>query len=71
MGVGNLWRCIVRDDGVTAELPGIDSIIRLADVASPGPAILGVRAERIRIGTMPDSNHLTGLQETTTYTSPC
>lgn len=67
MGVGNLWRCIVRDDGVTAELPGIDSIIRLVNAAPPGPAVLGVRAERIRIGTMPDSNHLTGLQETTTY----
>jgi hypothetical protein len=37
------------------ELPGIDSIIRLVNAASPGPAVLGVRAERIRIGTMPDA----------------
>ncbi len=67
MGVENLWDSIVRPDGMTAELPGITTLIRLPTPAFPGPAVLGVRAERIRIGTFPDANTLPGMRERTVY----
>jgi len=67
MGVSNLWDCTVRDDGMTVELPGIDGVIRLGDPAPAGPAVLGVRAERIRIGTIANANRLSGVLEQTAY----
>jgi ABC-type Fe3+/spermidine/putrescine transport system ATPase subunit len=67
MGMSNLWDCIVRDNGMTVELPGIDAVVRLADPAPPGPAVLGLRAERIRIGTIAGANQLSGVAERTVY----
>jgi ABC-type Fe3+/spermidine/putrescine transport system ATPase subunit len=67
MGVGNLWDCIVHADGMTVELPGIDGVVRLADPVPAGPAVLGVRAERVQIGTIADANQITGVQEQTVY----
>ncbi len=66
MGVGNLWDGIVGDDGMSMELPSV-GVIRLAVAASPGPAVLGVRAERIQIGVIPDTNQITGAVEQTIY----
>jgi ABC-type Fe3+/spermidine/putrescine transport system ATPase subunit len=66
MGVGNLWDGIVRDDGMTMEVPAI-GVIRLAAAALPGPAVLGVRAERILVGLIPDTNQITGVLERTVY----
>ncbi len=51
MGVANLW-------------PGT---VQLAAPASPGPAILGVRAERVRIGGDPYVNRFDGVTERTIY----
>jgi putrescine transport system ATP-binding protein len=67
MGVGNLWDCVIRDDGMTAELPGVGGLIRLAAVSSPGPAVLGVRAERIGFAAIPEANQVTGVLERTVY----
>jgi ABC-type Fe3+/spermidine/putrescine transport system ATPase subunit len=66
LGVGNLWEGIVRNDGMTMELPDI-GVVRLACAAAPGPAILGVRAERLRIGTIPDMNQMTGVVQGTVF----
>jgi ABC-type Fe3+/spermidine/putrescine transport system ATPase subunit len=66
MGVGNLWDGVVRDGGMTMDLPGIGEV-RLAAPASPGPAVLGVRAERILIGAIPDMNQMNGALEGTVY----
>jgi putrescine transport system ATP-binding protein len=66
MGVGNLWEGRVTDDGLRMELPAIGTI-RLAAAAPPGPAVLGVRAERLRIGSVPGWNQLTGVAERTVY----
>lgn len=66
MGVGNLWDGVVRNDGMTMEVAGI-GVIRLAAAAQPGPAVLGVRAERFRFGAIPDMNQMTGMWEQTIY----
>ena len=66
MGVANLWDAVVRPDGLHADLPG-GGALRLAAPARPGPAGIGVRAERIRLGAEPDENHLTGVLENEIY----
>jgi ABC-type Fe3+/spermidine/putrescine transport system ATPase subunit len=66
MGVGNLWEGQVLNDGMRLALPGIGTV-RLAAAAVPGPAVLGVRAERMRIGAVPGMNQLTGALEQTVY----
>jgi ABC-type Fe3+/spermidine/putrescine transport system ATPase subunit len=67
MGMSNLWDCIVGGDGMTVELPGIDTVVRLADPVPAGPAVIGVRAERIQIGTISDANQISGVPEQTVY----
>jgi ABC-type Fe3+/spermidine/putrescine transport system ATPase subunit len=67
MGMSNLWDGVVLDDGMTMELPGAGATIRLATAASPGAAVLGVRAERIRVGIIPGMNLITGVLERTIY----
>ena len=66
MGVGNLWDGTVLAGGLTMAVPSI-GVIRLAASAPPGPAVLGVRAERIRIGAIPEANQITGVLERTVY----
>jgi len=66
MGVSNLWDGIVRDGGITMDVPSVGTV-RLAVAAAPGPAVLGVRAERILVGAIPDMNQMTGVPERTIY----
>jgi ABC-type Fe3+/spermidine/putrescine transport system ATPase subunit len=67
MGVGNLWDGVVRGDGLSIDVPAIGATVRLAGATPPGPAVLGVRAERIRVGVFPDMNHIAGGLERTVY----
>jgi putrescine transport system ATP-binding protein len=66
MGVSNLWEGAVQPCGRTMELPAI-GLIRLAAPASPGPAVVGVRAERMLIGHVPNMNQIAGAWERTVY----
>ena len=61
-----MWDGVVRDDGMTMDVPSL-GLIRLGAAALPGPAVLGVRAERILIATIPDANQMTGVPERTVY----
>ena len=65
MGVENLWDGVVRSGGMTMDLPGPGVSIRLAAAAPPGPAVLALRAERLRAG--PGENMLHGVLERSTY----
>jgi ABC-type Fe3+/spermidine/putrescine transport system ATPase subunit len=67
MGMSNLWDGVVRGDGVTMEVPALGVLVRLAAAAAPGPAVLGVRAERMRMGIIPEMNQITGVLERTIY----
>ena len=66
MGFGNLWNGIVRNDGLTFDLPS-SGPIHLSAPAFPGLAVLGVRAERIRIGAVAEMNQIAGTMEQTVY----
>jgi putrescine transport system ATP-binding protein len=66
MGVANLWDGVVRDDGLHFDIPSL-GVVRLATAAAPGPAVLGLRAERARIGAVPELNQLTGVMERTVF----
>ena len=66
MGVGNLWDGVVQADGLTMVMPKVGTV-RLGQVTSPGPAVLGVRAERFLVGSVPDMNQIGGVVEHTVY----
>jgi ABC-type Fe3+/spermidine/putrescine transport system ATPase subunit len=51
---------------MTMAIAGI-GVVRLAEAAPPGPAVLGVRAERMRIGSIAELNQMTGVLERTIY----
>jgi putrescine transport system ATP-binding protein len=67
MGVGNLWNGVVGGDGTTMDVPAIGATVRLACAGLPGPAVLGVRSERIRVGAVPGMNQIAGELERTVY----
>jgi ABC-type Fe3+/spermidine/putrescine transport system ATPase subunit len=66
MAVGNLWDGVVHADGMTMQIADI-GVVRLAAAASPGPAVFGIRSERIVFGAIPRSNQITGMLERTVY----
>ncbi len=67
MGVDNFWSGVVRADGLTMHLPDLRATVPLAAPFPPGPAVLGVRAQRIDIGTVPDAGQIAGFLEHTLY----
>jgi ABC-type Fe3+/spermidine/putrescine transport system ATPase subunit len=66
MGVANLWDVTVAADGRTVSMPG-GATPRLAAPAVPGPAVLGVRAERLRLATPAAENPMAGVLERSVY----
>jgi hypothetical protein len=42
-------------------------LVQLAAAVAPGPAVLGVRSERILIGSVAGMNQMTGIVERTIY----
>ena len=60
MGVANLWEGIVRADGATVDISSLSATIALPRAVPPGPVTVGVRAERLRFGTIPGENVLHG-----------
>jgi ABC-type Fe3+/spermidine/putrescine transport system ATPase subunit len=67
MGVANLLDGVVRQDGMTMGLSDPPVTVRLAAAAVPGPAVLGVRAERIVVGSVPGMNQMAGEVDRTIY----
>lgn len=67
MGVTNLWKGTVGGDGMTMDVPLLSAAIRLAAPTAAGPAAVGVRAERIRIGAVSGGNQLRGVPERSVY----
>ena len=67
MGVGNFWEGVVQSDGLSMVLPGARAIVPLAAPAAPGPGVLGMRAERLRIGAFPGAGQIAGFLEQTVY----
>ncbi len=49
LGAANILPCVVGADGVSVFLPGSRVLVRAAIAGTPGPGLLALRAERLRI----------------------
>ena len=61
LGAANLLPVEVAADGTSLRLPGIGLEARVASPAAPGPALLAIRPERLRIGAGEGANRLDGI----------
>ena len=50
LGAANILPCVVDADGVSVSLPALGSVVRAARPGIPGPGLLALRSERLRIG---------------------
>ena len=65
LGAANILPCIV--DGSSITLPTLGLIVRAARPAAKGPALLALRAERLRIGEPGLVNQIDGVVTETAY----
>jgi spermidine/putrescine ABC transporter ATP-binding subunit len=61
LGAANILTGIVAADGVTVLLPSLGAQVTAARPAAPGPALLALRSERLRIGGAGAPNGLDGI----------
>jgi ABC-type Fe3+/spermidine/putrescine transport system ATPase subunit len=61
LGAANIMPCVVAADGVSIGLPGLGVSVRAARPGLPGPGLLALRAERLRIGDTSGLNQLDGV----------
>ena len=65
LGAANILPCVV--DGMSIVLPGLGLTVRGASPGRTGPALLGLRAERLRLGGEPLANSIDGVITESTY----
>ena len=65
LGAANILPCIV--DGTAVALPALGIVVRTARPFPNGPALLALRAERLRIGGEPLPNAVDGLVTDSSY----
>jgi putrescine transport system ATP-binding protein len=65
LGAANILPCVV--DGVSVALPALGTVVRAAVPGQNGPGLLGLRAERLRIGGDPMPNAVDGVVIDSTY----
>jgi spermidine/putrescine ABC transporter ATP-binding subunit len=61
LGAANILPGTVEADGVTVTLPALGVTVRSAIAGTPGPALLAVRPERLRVGEAELPNRLEGV----------
>jgi putrescine transport system ATP-binding protein len=61
LGAANILPCCVASDGVTVHLPALHVTVRAERFGRPGPGLLAIRAERLRIDSLDDPNQLQGV----------
>ncbi len=67
LGAANILPCRVAADGVTVHLPTLDISVRAARPGLPGPGLLALRSERLRIGATDAANRLQGVVTENAY----
>ncbi|MFO1028049.1 MAG: ABC transporter ATP-binding protein [Acetobacteraceae bacterium] len=67
LGAANILPCVVGADGVSVALPALDADVRAARAGTPGPGLLALRAERLRIGWADAPNTLEGVVHEVAY----
>ncbi|MGA3403662.1 MAG: ABC transporter ATP-binding protein [Acetobacteraceae bacterium] len=65
LGAANILPAVAQPDGL--RLPGLGVTVRTATPAAPGPALLALRPERLRIGPTEAPNRLTGVVTERSY----
>jgi spermidine/putrescine ABC transporter ATP-binding subunit len=58
LGGANLLPCVVAADGVSVGLPALETAVRAERPGAPGPGLLALRAERLRLDGAASANHL-------------
>ena len=61
LGAANILPCVIAADGVSVSLPALDAVVRAARPGVPGPGLLALRSERLRIGNATAVNVLEGV----------
>jgi len=61
LGAANILPCVVAADGVSISLPGQGVSVRAERSGAPGPGLLALRAERLRIAGAAQTNELDGV----------
>jgi ABC-type Fe3+/spermidine/putrescine transport system ATPase subunit len=61
LGGANILPCAVAADGVSIRLPALDAVVRAGRQGLPGPGLLALRPERLRIGGAFHTNQLDGV----------
>jgi ABC-type Fe3+/spermidine/putrescine transport system ATPase subunit len=61
LGAANILPCVVASDGVSIALPGQGVSVRSERPGAPGPGLLALRAERLRIGGAALANQVEGI----------
>jgi ABC-type Fe3+/spermidine/putrescine transport system ATPase subunit len=59
LGAANILPCVV--DGASVHLPALGATVRSATTGLPGPGLLALRAERLRLGAFEGCNQLPGV----------
>ncbi len=67
LGAANLLPVQVAPDGVHLWLAGLDHPVHVMHAAPPGPALLAIRPERLRLGAGAGVNQLEGVVVARTY----
>jgi ABC-type Fe3+/spermidine/putrescine transport system ATPase subunit len=65
LGAANILPAVVHPDGL--RLAGLDVTVHTTTTIAPGPALLALRPERLRIGTSDAPNRLTGIVTERSY----
>nr|WP_294501377.1 ABC transporter ATP-binding protein [uncultured Rhodopila sp.] len=61
LGAANILSCVVAADGVSVALPGLGVSVRAEQPGAPGPGLLALRSERLRIGGAAQPNQVEGV----------
>nr|WP_294527913.1 ABC transporter ATP-binding protein [uncultured Rhodopila sp.] len=61
LGAANILSCIVGADGVSVGLPALGVSVRAERPGVPGPGLLALRSERLRIGGTVQTNQVEGV----------
>jgi ABC-type Fe3+/spermidine/putrescine transport system ATPase subunit len=61
LGAANILPCHVAADGVTIHLPALGVTVQATQAGKPGPGLLALRSERLKIGSLNTPNLLSGV----------
>ena len=67
LGGANLLPCVVAADGVSVGLPALGACVRAERPGTPGPGLLALRPERLRLDGAAQANGLDGVVADRTY----